>query len=60
VEEPRLTDFGPVAAARLEAVAFEDWQIRVQPLDVQRAVSVYRGRAHRVAEIDALAAKAAG
>jgi len=60
VDEPHLTDFGPVAAARLETVTFEDWQIRVPPLDVQRAVSVYRGRADRVAEIDALAAKAAG
>jgi hypothetical protein len=58
VDEPRLTDFGPVAAARLEMVIFEDWQIRVPPLDVQRAVSVYRGRLDRVAEIDVLAAKA--
>jgi hypothetical protein len=58
VDEPYVSDFGPAAAARLETVTFEDWQIRVPPLDLQRAVSVRRGRADRVALIDALATAA--
>lgn len=57
VDEPHLTDFGPAAAARLEMVTFEDWQVKVPPLDLQRAVCVQRGRADRVARIDALAAR---
>jgi hypothetical protein len=31
VDAPLPTDFGPVAAARLEAVTWEDWTIRVPP-----------------------------
>jgi hypothetical protein len=54
VDEPRPADFGPAAAARLETVAFEDWMIRVPPLDLQRAVSQRRGLTGRVAMIDAL------
>ena len=54
VDHAYMTDFGPAAAARLETVAFEGWQIQVPPLDVQRLVSVQRGRADRVAQIDAL------
>ena len=47
-------DFGPATAARLETVAFEDWMIRVPPLDLQRAVNQRRGLTERVAMIDAL------
>ena len=47
-------DFGPAAAARLQTVAFEDWMIRVPPLDLQRAVNQRRGLTERVAMIDAL------
>ncbi|HYK31994.1 MAG TPA: hypothetical protein VEV63_08530 [Streptosporangiaceae bacterium] len=54
VDEPSPADFGPVAAARLETVAFEDWQLRVPPLDLQRAVNQRRGLQERVAMIDAL------
>lgn len=54
-DEPAPTDFGLVAAARLEAVPWRDWSIRVPPLDLQRAVSVRRGLVDRVELIDALA-----
>jgi len=54
VDDPLPADFGPAAAARLEAVAFEDWMIRVPPLDLQRAVNQRRGLTERVAMIDAL------
>jgi hypothetical protein len=54
-DDPEPCDFGPVAARRLEPVRFEDWQILVPPLDLQRAVNERRGLAHRVAMIDALA-----
>jgi hypothetical protein len=54
VDDPSPADFGLVAAARLETVAFEDWTIRVPPLDLQRAVSQRRGLTERVAMIDAL------
>jgi hypothetical protein len=49
-----LADFGPVAASRLETVTWEGWQLRVPPLDLQRAVSERRGLTARVALIDAL------
>jgi len=48
------SDFGPVAASRLETVTWEGWQLRVPPLDLQRAVSERRGLTTRVALIDAL------
>jgi len=54
VDLPHVTDFGPVAAGRLETVRWRDWQIRVPPLDLQRAVCERRGLADRVAIIDAL------
>ena len=54
VDDPWPADFGPAAAARLETVAFEDWMIRVPPLDLQRAVNQRRGLTERVAMIDAL------
>jgi hypothetical protein len=54
VDDPVPCDFGPEAARRLEPVRFEDWQILVPPLDLQRAVNERRGLAHRVAMIDAL------
>lgn len=55
VDDPEPCDFGPEAARRLEPVQFEDWQILVPPLDLQRAVNQRRGLTHRVAMIDALA-----
>ena len=54
VDDPEPCDFGPEASRRLEPVRFEDWQILVPPLDLQRAVNERRGLAHRVAMIDAL------
>jgi hypothetical protein len=55
VDKPLPSDFGLVAASRLETVMWEDWPIRVPPLELQRAVSQRRGLAERVALIDMLA-----
>jgi hypothetical protein len=52
-DEPEPTDFGLVAAARLETVRWRDRSLRVPPLDLQRAVSVRRGLDDRVRLIDA-------
>jgi hypothetical protein len=57
VDEPHPSDFGPAAERRLETVQFEDWHIRVPPLDLQRASSVRRGLTERVALIDGLLAR---
>jgi hypothetical protein len=54
-DEPELTDFGPAAAAALQVVRWRDWDIRVPPLALQRAVSMRRGLSARVALIDDLA-----
>jgi hypothetical protein len=54
VDSPSPADFGPIAASRLETVAWEGWQLRVPPLDLQRAVSQRRGLTTRVALIDAM------
>ncbi len=54
VDKPLPSDFGPVAASRLQTVRWESWPIRVPPLDLQRAVSQRRGLIDRVAVIDAL------
>ena len=56
VDVPDPSDSGPAAGRRLETVTFEDWHIRVPPLDLQRAVSARRGLADRVALIDTLIA----
>jgi hypothetical protein len=53
-DEPQVSDFGPTAAASLQAISWRQWQIRVPPLHLQRAVSVRRGLADRVALIDKL------
>jgi hypothetical protein len=54
VDSPSPCDFGPVAASRLETVTWEDWQLRVPPLVLQRGVSQRRGLTDRVALIDAM------
>lgn len=54
-DEPEITDFGPAAAAALQVVRWRDWDIRVPPLALQRAVSLRRGLPGRVALIDDLA-----
>lgn len=54
VDSPLPCDFGPAAAARLETVSWEGWQLRVPPLDLQRAVSQRRGLTGRVTLIDAI------
>src|SRR5215469_5352084 len=54
VDRPSPCDFGPVAASRLDTVAWEGWLLQVPPLDLQRAVSLRRGLTDRVSLIDAL------
>jgi len=56
VDADEPSDFGRAAASQLEPVAFEDWQIRVPPLWLQRAVNLRRGLHDRVALIEQLAA----
>ncbi|MGX6606536.1 hypothetical protein ACWKSP_31100 [Micromonosporaceae bacterium Da 78-11] len=51
-DEPEVTDFGPVAAARLETVRWRDRPVRVPPMDLQRTVSARRGLTDRVRLID--------
>ena len=51
-DQPEPTDFGLVAAARLERVRWREHEIRVPPLELQRAVSVRRGLTERVRLID--------
>lgn len=53
-DQPLPSDFGLVAASRLETVRWERWLIRVPPLNLQRAVSERRGLTDRVALIDVL------
>ncbi|MGA5300455.1 hypothetical protein ACPCHT_11030 [Nucisporomicrobium flavum] len=53
-DDPEPTDFGPAAAARLETVRWRGWEIRVPPLDLQRAVTVRRNLARRAELIDGL------
>lgn len=53
-DEPQVTDYGPTAARSLQSVRWRDWEIRVPPLGLQRAVSVRRGMPDRVALIDKL------
>lgn len=51
-DQPEVTDFGLTAAARLEVVRWQGHQIRVPPLELQRAVNVRRGLTDRVRLID--------
>jgi hypothetical protein len=53
-DEPQVSDHGPTAANSLQAIRWRDWDIRVPPLHLQRAVSARRGMADRVALIDNL------
>ena len=53
-DEPQVSDYGPTAANSLQAIRWRDWDIRVPPLHLQRAVSARRGMPDRVALIDDL------
>ena len=53
-DEPQVSDYGPTAANSLQAIRWRDWDVRVPPLHLQRAVSARRGMADRVALIDNL------
>ncbi|HKE65474.1 MAG TPA: hypothetical protein VKB59_12620 [Micromonosporaceae bacterium] len=55
-DEPDITDFGLIATRTLESVRWREWQVRVPPLSLQRAVSIRRGLKDRVALIDAIRA----
>ncbi|MGI9822339.1 hypothetical protein [Agromyces sp. Marseille-Q5079] len=52
-DQPAVSDFGPEAAARLERIEWRGHELRVPPLELQRAVSVRRGLHERVRMIDA-------
>ena len=54
-DKPLPTDFGLVAAASLDRVAWNGLTISVPPLELQRVVSARRGLVDRVRLIDALA-----
>jgi hypothetical protein len=51
VDDGAVTDFGPMAAAHLEAVSWEGYEILVPPLALQCEVSERRGLADRAAII---------
>jgi hypothetical protein len=51
-DDPEPTDFGLVAASELEVIRWLDWDLRVPPLALQRAVSVRRGLPDRLRLID--------
>jgi hypothetical protein len=51
-DQPEVTDFGLVAAANLRAVRWRGHEVRVPPLELQRAVSVRRELTERVRLID--------
>ena len=51
-DQPEITDFGLVAAASLQVVRWRGLEIRVPPVELQRAVSVRRGLTERVQLID--------
>ena len=53
-DEPQVSDHGPTAANSLQAIRWRDWDVRVPPLRLQRAVSARRGMPDRVALIDDL------
>lgn len=54
IDSPWPSDFGPTATSRLETLTWEGFELRVPPLDLQRAVSHRRGLTSRVALIDAM------
>ncbi|MBV1855849.1 hypothetical protein [Catellatospora tritici] len=51
-DEPTPTDFGLVAASRLEWVGWREWELRVPPQSLQRKTSQRRGLEDRVRLID--------
>jgi hypothetical protein len=51
VDSPEPTDFGPVAASRLDTVHWRGHSLRVPPLDLMLAVSEQRGLVERAALI---------
>jgi hypothetical protein len=51
VDAPHVTDFGPAAAASLEAIMWEGLQLRVPPLYLQLYSATRRGLEDRVAAI---------
>ncbi len=51
IDQPNVTDFGPVAASRLDIVKWHGKEIRVPPIDLQLQVSEQRGLNERVEKI---------
>lgn len=51
-DTPHVSDYGPIAAQRLEVIVWQGYEIFVPPLDLQLAVSQQRGLTERVAAIE--------
>lgn len=51
VDKPVPSDFGPVAASRLETVKWRGYELRVPPLDLQLRQCERRGLTDRTAKI---------
>lgn len=51
VDHPEPSDFGPIAASRLERVVWKGYELRVPPLELQLAVSERRGLVQRAEAI---------
>lgn len=52
LDDPEPVDCGPYALNHLETVEWEDFQIKVPPLELQLAVNMKRGRMDRVRKIE--------
>lgn len=50
-DRPEVADFGPTAVRRAEMIRWQEYDIKVPPLDLQYQVSVRRGLADRAAKI---------
>lgn len=59
LDDPEPADCGPYALAHLETVAWEGFQIKAPPLELQLSVNRRRGRLDRVQKIEAFLAKQA-
>ena len=51
IDSDEVTDYGPMAASRLETINWRGYKLQVPPLDLQLQVSERRGLAERVKKI---------
>ena len=52
LDENGITEYGPVAANRLETINWQGYEVLVPPLDIQLEVSKRRGLDERVKKIE--------